>query len=278
MSRPEAHASRHEFVVAAFEASPFLGDCLRSLRSQTYPSAVTVSTSTPCAHIARIARDFDAEVKVGNCGGIADDWNCALSTASREFVTIAHQDDVYDPDFAAATLQLFDRHPTGLISFTGCREIDDAGRLRSSRISRVKRGLHMSILGREPLVSPARLRLFLSLGNPLPCPSVTFRAELLRTFRFEADFQSNLDWEAWVRLSQEKVEFLQTPRPLVRRRHNPLTATSRLIREGVRQAEDREMFSPSPPPSRRSTVRAMPDEPGGPPFPLRPRRERGDGG
>ena len=55
-------------------------------------------------------------------------------------------------------------------------------------------------------------------------------------------FKSNLDWDAWLRLLESGARFVRTPERLVGRRHNPLTATSALTREGVRRAEDEIIF------------------------------------
>ena len=126
--------------------------------------------------------------------------------------------------------------------FTGYQEIDDTGAAISSRISRVTHLLEWATLGRKTALSPARMRAFLSLGDPLPCSSVTFDRARLPGFSFSADYKCNLDWDAWVRLLQEGRSFARAPERLVARRHNPLTETSRSIREGVRQREDGQMF------------------------------------
>ena len=233
----------HSFVVLAYEDSPFLAGCLRSLRDQTLASPVLVSTSTPCAHIRAAAADAEAPVIVNpRREGIAGDWNFALEAASSRFVTLAHQDDLYAAAFTESTMRLFARHPDAGLCFTGYQEIDDAGAPTRSRISRVKHLIEAVTLGRREAVSGLRLRLFLSFGNPLPCSSVTFDRQHLDNFRFSSDYASNLDWEAWWRLRREGHPFLHAAERLVGRRHNALTETSRLIRDGRRATEDARMF------------------------------------
>lgn len=235
--------TQHSFIVPAFGDSPFLEDCLESLRTQTTKSRVVVSTSTPSAHIASACRRYGATLRVNpQRRNIGSDWNWALRRADTRYVTFAHQDDVYKIPFLARTLDLFRRHPEGALCFTGYQEIGDDGAARSSRISRVKHALEAVALGRSEAPSALRMRFFLSFGNPLPCSAVTLDRKHLPDFAFSTELASNLDWDAWWRLLSEGRRFLHAPERLVGRRHNGLTETSRLIRDGRRACEDREMF------------------------------------
>jgi hypothetical protein len=240
----------HAVVVMAYGDSPFLGDCLGSLRAQSVASELLVTTSTPSPYVDEVAAGHGATVRVnGEKGGIAADWNFALTATDARRVTLAHQDDLYFPRFAERSLALLDERPDAAACFTGYEQIADDGRVTSSRLSRVKHLLDRFILGRTRVVSPARMRAFLSLGNPLPCSSMTFNRDRLGEFRFSNAYRSNLDWDAWLRLAQRGEVFVRAPEALVGRRHNALTETSRLIRDGVRQREDLAMFRrlwPSP--------------------------------
>ncbi|MGA2950763.1 MAG: glycosyltransferase family 2 protein [Caulobacteraceae bacterium] len=233
----------HAFVVPAYGDSPFLPACLASLTGQTLVSRVVVTTSTPSTFIAERAVAAGAPVIVNpERAGIAADWNFALAATDARYVTLAHQDDVYFPAFLTESLELLAGNARAALSFTGYVEIDDHGVATRSKISFVKHAQERLALGaaREP--SPGRLRAFLSFGNPLPCSSVTFDRDRLAGFVFSDAFRSNLDWDAWLNLAEAGVVFARTPHRLVGRRHNPLTATSTLIREGVRAREDLAIF------------------------------------
>jgi hypothetical protein len=233
----------HSFIVLAYGESPFLEGCLRSLAAQMAPSRVMLSTSTPSAFLERAAREAGVETRVNpRREGITADWNFALSQSETRYVTLAHQDDVYAPAFTAKSLALFAREPRAALSFTGYQEIDDEGRPKSSKISRVKHLIELATVGRREVLNGRALRAFLSFGNPLPCSSVTFDRLNLKQFQFSAEFQSNLDWEAWWRLAQADETFLHVPERLVGRRHNALTATSSLIADGTRKVEDLRML------------------------------------
>ncbi len=208
-----------------------------------------ITTSTPSAFIDAVAQEYAVPVLVnGGQSGIAGDWNFALGATGARWVTLAHQDDVYRPRFLERSLALL-RSSQGVMCFTSYQEIDDEGRDTSSKISKVTHLLEWATLGGRTVITPARMRAFLSMGDPLPCSSVTFDRARLGDFAFSDDYKCNLDWDAWVRLLEQGRLCVRVPERLVGRRHNPLTATSRLIREGVRQREDLRMFRrlwPSP--------------------------------
>ena len=235
-------ARDHAFVTLAYGESPFLTGCLASLRAQTITPRVILATSTPSDHISRAAADFGVELIVNpRREGIAADWNFGLRLAKARFVTLAHQDDLYAPGFLAETMARFREHAAALC-FTGYDEIDDDGYPTTSKISRAKHLIEALTLAGARRARGLRLRAYLSFGNALPCSSVTYDLERLGDFAFSPDFASNLDWDAWWRLMLAGETFVRAPARLVGRRHNALTETSRLLRDGVRRAEDLAMF------------------------------------
>ncbi|HEY1447925.1 MAG TPA: glycosyltransferase family A protein [Caulobacteraceae bacterium] len=240
---PDSPENGHAFVVMAYGDSPFLPGCLASLHTQTEPSRIVVATSTPSPFIEASAAAASAPLIVNpGAAGIAADWNFALNATDARFITLAHQDDVYFPQFLKRSLELLAGSAGAAVSFTGYVEIGDGGSRVRSRTSLIKHALERMSLGGQTTPSPARMRAFLSFGNPLPCSSVTLDRSRLGGFAFSGDYRSNLDWDAWLRLLGEGVLFVRTPERLVGRRHNRLTATTALTREGVRRAEDLMIF------------------------------------
>lgn len=234
-----------QFVVLAYGESPFLSACLASLRRQTLESEVVVTTSTPCQYIASIAAQYDAAVKVNDARrGIASDWNFALSQGTGALVTLAHQDDVYYPQFAAKTRALFAQRPDASLAFTDYDEIDETGALfPTGKVLAVKRAIRTLIVGEREIVDNRQLRrLLLALGNSIPCPSVTFNSGVIGDFRFSEDFAINLDWDAWWRLHALRHPFVQSPARLMGHRLHRSAETSRGKVDGRRWIEDRAMF------------------------------------
>ena len=50
---------KHIYAVCAYKESPYLEECIQSIRGQSVPSDILVSTSTPNAHIERICKKYD---------------------------------------------------------------------------------------------------------------------------------------------------------------------------------------------------------------------------
>lgn len=240
MAEPAADlVSEHAFVVPAYGQSPYLPECLRSLRAQTSPSPAVITTSTPSDYLTRVARDFGIDVIVNKRReGIGADWNFALGATTARFVTLAHQDDVYYPEFKAKTLERLAANDGAVLCFTGFDVLDDLGGCRSTKVKVVMDLLQTVFLGSSPAVRGLRLRAFFSVACPIACPSVTYDRSRLAGFRFSKDYVTNVDWDAWLRLTKQGETFARTPERLIGRRYNELTETSRQIRSGRRHAED----------------------------------------
>ena len=72
----------HTFTVLAYKESPFLEECILSLKCQMVPSRIVICTSTPNEFILSIAEQYDIPVKVcDEAEGIAADWNNAYRAA-----------------------------------------------------------------------------------------------------------------------------------------------------------------------------------------------------
>jgi len=234
----------HQFVVLAYGASPYLPACLESVCRQT-AGGVVVTTSTPSAYVADLARSYGVELYTAETrGGIGADWNFALSHAKADLVTLAHQDDVYYPGFAERTCALFASNPHAALCFTDYDEIDGAGRpLPRGRVMIVKRALRSFAVGQRSVVEEQwRRRRLLAFGSAIPCPSVTLNRAALPEFRFSEDYRINLDWDAWWRLHMLNMPFLIDRTILMGHRIHQDAETSRGKLSGHRREEDRRMF------------------------------------
>ena len=91
----------HTFVICAYKESEHLEKCIKSLQKQTLKTIIKMVTSTPNDHIRGLAEKYGIElfIRVG-ASDICDDWNFAYDHADTEWMTVAHQDDVYDRCYA----------------------------------------------------------------------------------------------------------------------------------------------------------------------------------
>ncbi len=242
---------KHTFVICAYKESRYLESCIRSLLHQTVKSEIIMATSTPNGHIRRLAEKYNIPLYI-NTGesGIAGDWNFAYSRAKTEYVTIAHQDDIYAPPYAEKLMEKLDKAKNPTIGFTGYFEVRNGKYVKDNLNNKIKRLLLMPLsikgLGRSAFIR----RRCLSLGNPICCPSVMYVKKNLDEQPFDAGFKSNLDWETWAVLSTKKnSEFVYCHKPLMGHRIHEESATSTLINNNKRIDEDYKMFCkfwPSP--------------------------------
>lgn len=235
--------NNHTFVVCAYKESPYLEECIESLLQQTKKSRILISTSTPNASIQEIAKRYELPVVV-NTGkaSIADDWNYGCSKVETELFTIAHQDDIYEKNYLEEILKYLNRAENPLIAFT------DYGELRNGKICLGNTILKIKRLMLKPLTierfwkSKWVRRRVLSFGDPICCPSVTFVKEALPDKIFTFGYRSDVDWQAWERLSKMSGSFVYVKQPLMYHRIHEESETSKVLGDHARKQEDYEMF------------------------------------
>lgn len=229
----------HCFVVPAHGESPYLEECLRSLRAQTIPTRIIIATSTPNPLISDMAGKYSADLRINaHRGGIGSDWNFALDCADGDLVTLAHQDDVYLPGFLADTMDAARANQDATLIFCDYAE-NVQGRIRStSTLLRIKRFLlELGFLGRRRTGSPFMKTNALRFGCAISCPTVTVNRGLVR-LRFRTDLKVDLDWAAWLELARMPGAFVYLRRPLMLHRVHAESETTGAIADGHRASED----------------------------------------
>lgn len=236
-------AKDHTFVICAYRESPYLEECIQSLLKQTTPGAILIVTSTYCEYIQKVADKYNLKLQINHGeSGIAGDWNFGYSQAETSLVTIAHQDDIYEPEYIEQLLTLVNSSERPLIAFTDYGELRGGDRVYHNQLLDIKRvllfPLRMKVLQGNKFIR----RRSLSLGCGICCPSVMFVRGNLPDRIFQAGYQSDLDWQAWERLSKLDGDFLYCPKRLLLHRIHSGSETSRIIADNRRKSEDLEMF------------------------------------
>jgi glycosyltransferase involved in cell wall biosynthesis len=264
--------SIHTFVVMAYKDSPYLGECLESLKKQAKQmnktcekaqtvqldlvqsdtgqsnrdgqSEIVIATSTPSKYIYNLASKYCVEVKVCQAGkGIAADWNFGLHCAKTKYVTLIHQDDIYMLDYARFCLQAAEKYPDSIITFTDYYELVDGKDRKNSPVLLVKKLIMTVFLTfTRSLKSRFWRKLLISVSSPICMPSVMYNIEILEDFEFSDDFSINMDWDAWYRMLEIKGRFVRVPKVLMKHRIHAESETSNGLRANKRQAEDLIMF------------------------------------
>lgn len=243
----------HTFALCAYQESEYLEECILSLRAQRVKSRIIVCTSTPNAHISGLAEKYGLPLCVNDrSGGIASDWNFAFDQVKTPLMTIAHQDDIYEPAFLEKTLEAINQGKEALICFTDYFEIQDGQRVYAKDFLnlRIKRWMQLPLRSvRLQNVRWIRRRM-LSIGDPICCPSVTYVKKNLPEHVFEDGYKAVLDWQTWEKLSRMKGRFVYVSQPLMGHRMHAKSTTMKLIGDhDGRTKEDLEilkMFWPKP--------------------------------
>ncbi len=236
-------ASDFSFVICAYRESPYLEECICSLKKQSVLVKIIVVTSTPNKYIENLAKKYQLDYHINaNKGGIAQDWNFGLSKVETRVATIAHQDDVYEDDFANKVLECLNQHKRSLIAFTDYGEIREGDRVTNNRLLKTKRLMLFPLKNKWFQNIQFIRRRILSFGSPICCPSVTFVLENLSIPVFTPGYRSDVDWQAWERLSRMKGAFVYCSDVLMFHRIHEESATTAIIADNDRTKEDYEMF------------------------------------
>lgn len=211
--------------------------------AQTLKCNVLLATSTPNNMVTSVAKKYRIALSVNQeSNGIASDWNFAFRCARTNLVTIAHQDDMYHPQYLERILEVLNRSKDPLIAFSDYKELIDSTEVMDAKILKIKRAMLKPLS--LPLLSRTVFgkRLSIAFGNPICCPAVTYVAPKMPHELFSDGFRSNLDWEMWEKLSRCRGEFVYVQSPLMMHRIHEGSETSSCITDNVRTSEDLQML------------------------------------
>lgn len=241
----------HTFVVCAYKESEYLEECVKSVLNQTIKSNVILATSTPNSFIENICKKYFIEMYINpvTSGGIGVDWNFAVSSCKTNLVTVAHQDDVYLPEYLENILYSYNSDKKQIIFFTDYAEIINGKVSPANRNMKVKRIIskcfNSSAFGNKKWFK----KRCLSLGCPIGCPSVTLQTDLTGKSPYVTQKSFTLDWYTWLKLSAMDGVFAFIDKKLMYHRRHKDSETSKCIGNNVRASEDYEMlknFWPKP--------------------------------
>jgi glycosyltransferase involved in cell wall biosynthesis len=235
--------TNHTFVIPAYKESPYLEECVRSLLAQKIQSKILIATSTPSDLIQKVSEKFNIPVFVNaESKGIAADWNFAYQIAETDYVTLAHQDDIYCEDYTEKCLNKAEKHPSNLIIFTGYGELHGTRIITNNLLLIVKKMLLWPYLFLSNIENGFLKKAVLSFGSPIPCPGVMYNKNNLKNFRFGEGFTVNMDWNAWLELAERKGGFVYEKESLFLHRIHREAETSKAFSDNRRKDEDLIMF------------------------------------
>ncbi len=233
----------HTFAVCAHKDSPYLEECIRSLKRQSVPTNIILCTSTPSSYLEEIAGRYQIPVFVrsGN-SDIQDDWNFAYGKAETRLVTIAHQDDCYHKQYVEEVLKCWETYPDTTVFTTECAILKNGQIQKPGLVQFVKSVLRLPLrfhgLAEKRWVKKAAL----IFGNPIICPSCTYDKTALGYPLFDSEFKFALDWDTMWKLAEKPGRFVCVERPLIRYRIHEEATTKACIQDQRRSREEIAMF------------------------------------
>lgn len=231
------------FVILAYRESPYLRECIQSLLQQSHTGEIIMCTSTPNDFLKAIASEYNIPLHVNSkAEGIASDWNYALQMANTPFVTLAHQDDIYQREYAAQCLKVFEKNPEALICFTDYTELENEKTRPVSGMLYVKKLMLRVFMPFNKVKSRFWKKTMLSTGNPIAAPGVMYNKLVLGDFQFDKNFVVSLDWEAWYRMASIPGSFIYINQPLLQHRIHAGSSTTNAIEDSARAKEDLILF------------------------------------
>lgn len=238
------YKTNHTFVVCAYKESPYLEECIKSLVNQTVKTNIGIYTSTLNEYIAAIAGKYGVPVYINKDGGrgIQADWNFAYNSAKTAYVTVAHQDDVYDKNYVKALLHYAKHFDDWSIFYTDYTPIKNGDFSKRDVNSTVRRLLRWPVKNIKKADKKWRKRASLSLGNTIVCPLVTYNKDRLGENVFTSEYGFNLDWDTFYKLANEPGRFIYVDKVLGHYRVHDGATSKEFIENHNREIEDRSMF------------------------------------
>ena len=232
---------RHTFIIPVYKEPPYLEMCIMSLKKQIVASDIVMTTATPMLSTRELAKKYGIPyyVNTKEKAGIANDWNFALSMANSDYVTIAHQDDVYAPNYVEEVMK---RVEGSSIVFTDYWDVINGTCKKNTLNAIVKKISLFPFLIKSSYKSKLPKKLVLIFGSSICCPTVTYNTKILKGFSFSPHFRFALDWIAWLEIAKMDGRFTYIRKKLVKHRIHVGSETSVTLANGVAQIEEFEIL------------------------------------
>ena len=236
----------HTFVILGYKESPYIEECILSLKAQRVPSDIILTTSTPNDHLSSLAQKYNIPYFINQnpAGTIGSDWNFALSKAQTPLVTLAHQDDIYQNEFSQQVIHTYNHYMARKLQlvFTGYADLVGDNLRDTSRNAIVKKVLLLPFRLSRAVKNKFLKTAALAFGDAICCPSVTLNMAYLKDFKFDEHYTCALDWEAWYRLAHQEGYFVYLSEVLLLHRIHPGSETTVQLENGKRSREEAAIF------------------------------------
>ncbi|MEG0408829.1 MAG: glycosyltransferase [Bacilli bacterium] len=232
-------ANDHTFAIIAYKENKYLEKTILSVLNQTVKTNIILSTSTPNDHILGLCDKYNIKYVINpNSKGAGSDWNYGYNACVTPLVTIVHQDDIYDDDFAETTLKYANRSSDLILLFTDYYEIREENAVSNQKLLKIKQIMNHLIQYKFMWKNRAYRKFILALGDSISCPTVTINKDKMGKDIFDTTLKNSCDYLTWVLMAKSKGEFIYIPKQIVGHRIYPESATSLNIADSSRSKDD----------------------------------------
>ena len=182
----------HTFAICAYKESQYLEECIKSLKNQTVKSNIIMATSTPNEYIENLAQKYNIKLYINNGEhGIGQDWNFAVSQTKTDYVTVAHQDDIYCENYLEEIVKKLENNKDFVIAFSDYNEIKNGKTIPLTVNLKIKKILQfpLKINGKSKFAK----RFALAFGSSICCPAVTVNTKILGKKPYITNLKCDLD-------------------------------------------------------------------------------------
>lgn len=238
----------HTFAICAYKESKYLEKCIISVVNQTIKSNVIMCTSTHNEHIQNLAEKYNIPLYVNpNRGDILTDWNFAYNHAKEsDYITLAHQDDVYHSDYVKSLFRFADKYDDILIYYTNYYSLKTVGDFEDPTPdinSKIRAFISTAICNPRRAASKRWKTNILRFGNSICCSSVTYCSKNIgKEDVFDSDYRYCIDWDMFLKLAKLPGRFVFNKERMSYFRIHENATSSECIDNGFREIEDYNMF------------------------------------
>lgn len=233
---------------------PFWGEpallyaAIDSVLAQTDPawSLVVVDDAYPDPSVAEhfaAARDPRIRYERNKSNlGIAGNFQRCLDLASADLVAFLGSDDLLGPEYVARARAAMTAYPEASIYQPGVQVIDEHGEPCKPLVDRVKGWIRPRAA--RPIVQHGEdLAASLLRGNWLYWPSLVFRTEHIRRYRFRQDLPIILDLAIILDQVADGAALIVDPNVTFRYRRHSASLSGAGLLDGTRFSDDRRYFA-----------------------------------
>ncbi len=223
---PSVGKPKFSVVIPAYNASPYITDCLNSVLAQCEKDfeVIVVNDGSTDNTAAMVSTFTDARIHLLNRpnGGLAAARNTGIRAAQGEFVAFLDADDRWCEEKLAAHRQAMEADPNASVSYDWSAFIDVEGKRTGLMMAQTQK-----LLTHEALL----LKNYLGNGST----SVVRRSVLEANNGFDETLYRLVDHELWVRLAFNGHHFRLVPRQLTEYRIHgaSFTADTERMLKGV---------------------------------------------